>query len=79
MTAAAATAGLKMEAGRKRGGGEVGCVKRRRRGEGPPCLHFVWNEEQDEGYVKDIEVNDAVCIYLYACVCPPLCRYIYLY
>lgn len=48
------------------------------RGEGPPCLHFVWNEEQDEGYMKDIEVNDVVCTYLHAFVCPPLCRYIYL-
>lgn len=63
----AATAGLETE-GRKQGtegGGGGVCRAAATRGEGVPCLHFVWNEEQDEGCVKDTE---GVCFYLYRCV-----------
>lgn len=79
---AAATAGLEMEAGKEGGRREEGRVERRQRqrGEGPPCLHFVWNEEQDEGCVKDTEVEwCCLLLFVYVCVCPPIYVDIYLY
>lgn len=47
--------------------------QRWRRGEGAPCLHFAWNEGQDEGYVRDTEVEQC-CVFLFEYVraCPPI-------
>lgn len=65
---AAATGGLEMEARKEGGRREEGYVeRRRRRGEGPLCLHFVWDEEQDEGCVKDTEM-ERCCVFLFVFV-----------
>lgn len=76
----AATVGPEMEGkteGRRGGGREGGiCRAAVMGGEGAPCLHFVWNEEQAEGCVKDTEDGqECVCVFLFLhrCVFVFLC------
>lgn len=39
------------------------------RGEGALCLHFVWNEEQAGGCVKDTEGGQMCRVFLFLPVC----------
>lgn len=43
-------------------------------GEGAPCLHFVWNEEQDEGCVKDSKEGQRCWVFFYFCMRVYLCH-----
>lgn len=47
------------------GGGRGVCRAEVMRGEGAPCLHFIWNEEQAGGCVKDTEGGQMCWVFLF--------------
>lgn len=45
-------------------------------GEGAPCLHFVWNEEQAKGSVKDTKEGQMCFSFLHVRLFTYLCMWI---